>query len=75
MVANLQRCQNTKSNKGFFKKGEQMAKPESEPTRPARDAIETVIGGKRISEMTADELIKAMKQIAIELERRNQKTK
>jgi hypothetical protein len=54
-----------------------MAKPDwSEPkSRPIPDAVETVIGGKRISEMTADELIKAMKQIAIELDRRNQKTK
>jgi hypothetical protein len=35
-----------------------------------RDAIETTIGGKHVSEMTADELIKAMKAIALELDRR-----
>jgi hypothetical protein len=38
------------------------------------DAIETTIGGKRISEMAADELIEAMKQIVVELDRRNPKS-
>jgi hypothetical protein len=35
------------------------------------DAVETIIGGKRVSEMTADELVKAMKDIALELDRRH----
>ena len=37
--------------------------------RPA-DVVETVIGGKRISEMTADELVQAVKNINLELARR-----
>jgi hypothetical protein len=40
-------------------------------TSKPRDAVETIIGGKRLSEMTADELVKAMKDIALELDRRH----
>jgi len=52
-----------------------MNKPDwSEPRPKKPDAVVTVIGGKRITELSADELIRAMKQIAIELERRNPKS-
>jgi hypothetical protein len=40
-------------------------------TNKPRDAVETTIGGKRISELSADELVKAMKDIVLELDRRH----
>jgi hypothetical protein len=39
--------------------------------KPVRIAAETIIDGTRVSEMTADELIEAIKQIGLELHRRN----
>jgi hypothetical protein len=60
----------------FTTKGHSMSKqPRNEgssrkPNKPP-DAVETTIGGKRVSEMTADELVKAMKDIALELDRRH----
>jgi hypothetical protein len=50
------------------------SEPRPKKKRPAADAVNAVIGGKKITEMTADELIRAMKAIAIELERRNLKS-
>jgi hypothetical protein len=43
----------------------------SKKTNQPPDAVETIIGRKRIAEMTGDELIQAMKDIAIELDRRH----
>ncbi len=43
-------------------------------TKPA-DAVKMVIGEMRISELKADELIKAMKQIQLEIQNRTEATK
>ncbi len=42
-----------------------------EINKPLHIATDTIIDGKRISEMTADELIEVIKQIGLELHRRN----
>jgi hypothetical protein len=44
------------------------------PNKPL-GAADTIIDGKRVSEMTSDELIEAMRQIVDELDRRNPKSK
>ncbi len=43
----------------------------NEANKPVHIAADTIIDGKRISEMTADELIEVIKQIGLELHRRN----
>jgi hypothetical protein len=62
---------------GVFQKATKMSKqPRNEGTKKTdkpRDAVEKTIGGNRVSEMTADELIEAMKRIVLELDRRNPK--
>jgi len=46
---------------------------ESSKTDQPRDVVAGIIEGKRIAEMTENELIEAMKQIEDELDRRNPK--
>ena len=43
----------------------------NEANKPVPIAADTIIDGKPISEMTADELIEVIKQIGLELHRRN----
>ena len=46
-------------------------KRSKDANKPVPIAADTIIDGKRISEMTADELIEVIKQIGLELHRRN----